>query len=463
MITSTLFLAALSVLAADDKVDKLELPAVYALRVARAETIANGTIEHAVLLVENGKLTVVGEDLPVERGIAIIDRPDWVVMPGLVDCRSRAGLAARGSNNSNPEVQASGELYPQPVYAELLKAGVTTLGLVPPGEGLPGQAVAVRTAGATAAEMILRDPAYLFIQLRADTKSKKMVSDGFAAVDEYEEKVKKAKEKWEKEQEKAKKSSKSKEDEKKGDEKKSEEKKGDEKESDAKQDEKGKEEKPPEGKQEEGKDKAKKDEAVFTPPEPEPKVKPFLALRAGTLPAVIDISKAGEYLHVLDVLKEEEEISWSLMCILQDDIDLYEITESFGKTGGRIVLSPEITLQPFTRRDRNLPAEFAAAGAKLAFLPSSDSPAGYSSWISDVGNVVRFGLPRDVALRALTLEPAEVMGVAERLGSLEAGKDANLILFDGDPFQPETRIQMVILEGKNVYEYEAPLTGGEPE
>jgi imidazolonepropionase-like amidohydrolase len=457
MIASTLLLGALSVLAAD-KQDKTVLPAVYALRVGRAETIANGTLEHAVLLVENGKLTVVGEDLPVERGIQTFDRPDWVVMPGLVGVRSRIGLTARGSNNSNPEVKASGELYPQPAYAELIKSGVTTLGLVPPGEGIPGQAVAVRTAGASAAEMILRDPAYLFMQVRADTKSKKMVIDGFAAADEHAEKVKKAKEKWDKEQEKSKKSSKPKEEEKKADDKKGEEKKGEEKGGD----EKGKEEKPPEGKQEEGKEKAKKDEPVFTPPEPDPKVKPFLALRDGTLSAVVDISKAGEYLHVLDVLKDEK-VSWSLMCVLHDDIDLYEITEAFGKTAGRIVLTPEVTLQPFTRRDRNLPAEFAAAGAKVALLPRSDSPAAYDSWLTDVGNVVRFGLPRDVALRAITLEPAEVLGVAERVGSLEAGKDANLILLDGDPLQPETRIQMVILEGKNAYEYEAPTTGGDPE
>jgi imidazolonepropionase-like amidohydrolase len=119
-------------------------------------------------------------------------------------------------------------------------------------------------------------------------------------------------------------------------------------------------------------------------------------------------------------------------------------------------------LQPFTRRDRNLPAEFVAAGAKLAFVPRSDSQAAYRSWLTDVGSVVRFGLDREVALRALTLEPAEVLGVADRVGSLAAGKDANLILLDGDPLEPATRIQMVILDGKNVYEYEAPTTGGDP-
>src|SRR5262245_56963043 len=203
MITSTLLLGFLSLLPGEDKT---VLPPVYALRVARAETIASGTVEHAVVLVENGKITVVGEDLPVERGIPVIDHPDWVVMPGLVSCRSRAGLDGRAGNASNPEIKASAELYPQdPSYAELIKAGVTTLGLIPAGEGIPGQAVAVRTQGATPAEVILKDPAFLYMQVRAETKSKKMIIDGFAGADEHAEKVAKAKEKWEKEQEKNKK------------------------------------------------------------------------------------------------------------------------------------------------------------------------------------------------------------------------------------------------------------------
>ncbi len=452
MITSTLLLGALSVLPGDDKTvlplvydGRTVLPPVYALRVARAETIANGTVEHAVVLVENGKITVVGEDLPVERGIPIIDHQDWVVMPGLVSCRSRAGLGSRGGSGSNPEVKASAELYPKEAsYKTLLEAGVTTLGLVPAGEGIPGQAVGVRTQGATPAEVILKDPAYLYMQVRAETKSKKMIIDGFAAADEHAEKVAKAKEKWEKEQEKAKKS-KPKEEEKKGEEKKGDEKAGEEKKEDEKK--------------EEGKDKKG---PVFTPPEPDPKVKPFIELREGKLSALFDISKAGEYLHLLDVLGEEK-ITYSVACNLRDDIDLYEIAESFGKTGGRIVLTPEVTLQPFTRRDRNLPAELVAAGAKLALLPRSDSQTSYASWLTDVGNLVRFGLDRAVALRALTLEPAEVLGVADRVGTLEAGKDANLILLDGDPFEPRTRIRMVILEGQNAYEYEAPTTGGDDE
>ena len=60
-------------------------------RVGRAETVSKGVIEHAVIFVEDGKIVMIGEDLPVERGIPVIDKPDWTVMPGLVNCYTRVG------------------------------------------------------------------------------------------------------------------------------------------------------------------------------------------------------------------------------------------------------------------------------------------------------------------------------------------------------------------------------------
>ncbi len=429
MILSTLLLSSLPAVA---PAQDTHLPDVYALRVGRAETIANGAVEHAVVLVESGKITVVGEDLPIERGIPVIDRPDWVLMPGLVNCYSRSGMDSRGSSSSEPHLLASAELYPrQDVYGDLLELGVTTLGLYPSGSGIPGQAVAVKPHGETKDEMILQDSAYLKVVLRSNVKSKKMLMDGFGKADEHDEKVAKAREKWEKDQEKKKKKSKSKKDD---------------KDDDKKDDDDKKEEKKDEGSD------------VFTPPEPDEKVLPFLNLREGKLSALMSISKASDYLHLIDALGDEE-ITYSVHCPLRNDIDLYEVKDKVGEAGARIVLEPEITLQPWTRRDRNLPAEFVEAGAKLALVPRSDSMTSYRNWLTDVGHLVKAGLDRDVALRAMTLEPAEVLGLGERIGSIEKDKDANLILLDGDPLEPSTRIRMVILDGKNVYEYE-PVYGG---
>ena len=75
---------------------------LLAIRVGRAETISQGSIENAVILVEDGKIVTVGEDLPVERGIPVLDRPEWVVTPGLLNCHSRLGMDSRGGNGFEP-------------------------------------------------------------------------------------------------------------------------------------------------------------------------------------------------------------------------------------------------------------------------------------------------------------------------------------------------------------------------
>jgi len=412
---------------------------LLAIRVGRAETISKGVIEHAVVFVENGKIVTIGEDLPIERGIPVIDKPDWVVMPGFVNSYSRMGCDSEGSDDMSPEIKCSDELWPgADDYAEVIKYGVTTLGLYPAGNGIPGQAVAVRTKAKTKAEMILKDPAYLKIILRADSSSKKRIADGFKKADDYNEKVKKAREKWDKDQEKKG----SKKTEEKKPEEKPEEKKGgmaeDPKPEDAKTDKK---------------------DSGFVPPEPEPKTKPFVDLRNGSLHALVSITSAAEYLHWLDALGKET-ITFDLRCVLSRDSDLFYVKskkdydldeDGIGDKKLRVVIEPLLTLEPSTMRTRNLAMEFSNAGAKIVFIPRNDTMTDHKNWLAAVGEIVGAGLKRDIALRAMTLEPAEMLGVGDRVGSLEKGKDANMVFLNGDPFQPSTRIQAVMLDGKFVF------------
>lgn len=66
------------------------------------------------------------------------------------------------------------------------------------------------------------------------------------------------------------------------------------------------------------------------------------------------------------------------------------------------------------------------------------------------GMAAAFGLPREVALRAITLSPAEILGVADRIGSLEAGKDATLIVTDGDPLETPTQVEQAYIQGRKI-------------
>ena len=68
-----------------------------------------------------------------------------------------------------------------------------------------------------------------------------------------------------------------------------------------------------------------------------------------------------------------------------------------------------------------------------------------------VGEIVAAGLDRAAALRALTQEPADLLGLGDRVGSLEAGKDANMIFVKGDPFEPGAKVEAVMIDGKFAY------------
>lgn len=408
MILNTLLMAASPMLA-----PRPVQPDTVAIKVDRAETVSDGTIRHAVILIEDGKIAIVGEDLAIERGIPVIDLgPGSVAMPGLVNAYSRQGMDSRGANDSKPGLRASAELYPSSRnYAELLEAGVTTLGLYPAGNGIPGRAVVVKPHGATAAEMTLADDAYLKIILQSNSRSKKMLRHGFEEADGYIEEEAKAKEKWDKAKEKYDKDKKKKKDD---------------------------------------DDKPLKEVGPYTPPTPKPEAEAFQALRDRELRALISISSAADYLHLIDAIGDEE-FDWDLRIRVLSSLNMFYVKSELGQLGCRVVMEPSLSLHPNTRRQRNLPMELSEAGAKLVLIPRSDGITDQRAWLKNTGELIGAGLSRDVALRAMTLEPAELLGVGERLGSLSAGKDANILFFKADPFEPGTQIEAVMLEGEIVY------------
>jgi imidazolonepropionase-like amidohydrolase len=92
-------------------------------------------------------------------------------------------------------------------------------------------------------------------------------------------------------------------------------------------------------------------------------------------------------------------------------------------------------------------AQLAAAGVPFAF--SSQGLANPADFVRNVGRVVRDGgLSADRALAALTTDAARMAGVSNRLGSIEKGKIANLIVTDGDVFADGSRIRRVFVDGR---------------
>ena len=107
------------------------------------------------------------------------------------------------------------------------------------------------------------------------------------------------------------------------------------------------------------------------------------------------------------------------------------------------------------------PAALEKAGVRFAFY--SDGLKNPKEIFDNIRKAIEAGLSKEAALTALTLGPAEIYGVADRLGSLEKGKIANLVITDGELFDEETKVKMVFIDGRKykIRETETP-EGGRP-
>ena len=112
------------------------------------------------------------------------------------------------------------------------------------------------------------------------------------------------------------------------------------------------------------------------------------------------------------------------------------------------------TLRELRFRDRapSAPAALAKANVKFAFY--SGGLATPKDVLKEVKKSIGAGLPADAALRALTLSAAEIYGVSDRMGSIEVGKIANLVVTDGDLFDEKTKIKMVFVDGRRFETHE---------
>ena len=120
---------------------------------------------------------------------------------------------------------------------------------------------------------------------------------------------------------------------------------------------------------------------------------------------------------------------------------------------------PSLRTLRFRDRAPSTPAALSKAGVKFAFY--SGGIAAPKDILKAAKKSIDAGLAPDAALRAFTLSPAEIFGVADRLGSIENGKIANLVLTDGDLFDEKTKIKMVFVDGQR-FEAHEPEKPKEP-
>ena len=118
-------------------------------------------------------------------------------------------------------------------------------------------------------------------------------------------------------------------------------------------------------------------------------------------------------------------------------------------------------LETLELRDRAPHTPAALAEQKVTFAFSSDGLATPAEFLANVRKAIKAGLSADAALRALTLDAAQIYGVQDRLGSLEAGKIANLIVVQGDLLADKSIVKHVFVDGRR-FEVPADATGAAP-
>ena len=118
-----------------------------------------------------------------------------------------------------------------------------------------------------------------------------------------------------------------------------------------------------------------------------------------------------------------------------------------------VILAPTANLPSnFDRLNASLKSAqiLAAAGVTIAFADGRDQTHNARNITQSAGNAVAEGLPWDDALRAITLSPAEMYGVADRIGSIEAGKDADIVIWPGDPLELTNYPEQVFIKGESM-------------
>ncbi|MEE4195359.1 MAG: amidohydrolase [Anaerolineae bacterium] len=385
-------------------------------------TITQGTIENGTMLVENGKITAVGHSLSIPDDAEVIDATGKVITPGFIDAHCHVGVypdgvgydQADGNESTNPvtpHLRALDALNPHdPAWMELVEGGVTTV-LTGPGSAniIGGQWVCVKTAPQPCVEqMVLVEPAGMKMALGENPKrvygsANKLPSTrmGNAAVlrtalaDALNYKAK-----W---------------------------------------DSYKKQLAEYEQKAADGDEKAKKPDQ----PDFDMKLDALLPLFSGEMVARIHAHRADDILTAIRIMEE-----FGVKFTIEHATEGYMIADILAEKGVAVTCGPHLRARSkFETRNRTLknPTILAEAGVKVAI--QTDDMLGVKHLAWHAAAAVKYGMKEEDALKAITIHPAEIIGVDDRIGSLESGKDADFVIHSGHPFSYTSHTEMVFING----------------
>jgi len=386
-------------------------------------TVSHGVIENGLLVMQEGKITAVsgGGSAKVPRDARVIDVTGMTVYPGLIDSETHLGLTEISAEDmTNDLIESSDEIMPHMhVYdafhaeSELIPVarfnGITNAIVAPDsGDTLPGQDAFIQLDGRSSREMLLVKDIALPLNLtgeqrRNETWEKRkfpstrmglaaQLRQAFLDALDYRQKFADY-------------------------EKKKSEATGDD-----------------------------KDRKAPTPPKRDLKLEGLLPYLDGKKPIVL-AAEEGSDLETAVALAREFNLKFVLNHISHSQKILdYVATLRVPVIVGPIYEDPK----PEERYDAvyRLPALLQQRGVKIVF--ASYGAHNVRNLPYAAGYATAFGLSHDEALKAITLNPAEVWGLSDQLGSLDTGKTANVVVANGDPLDVTTDVKQVFIAGREI-------------
>lgn len=398
-----------------------------ALKGGKLLTITHGVIDNGVVVMHNGKIAAVGgAGTAVPPGAQVIDVTGMTVYPGLIDAETHLGLTEIGAEPmTNDLVEPSDEIMPHMhVYdafhaeTELIPVtrlnGITNAVVAPSqGDSLPGQDSFIQLAGRNRDEMILARDIALPMNVSGDQRrrggggpgeggiSGRFPSTRMGVVAQLRQAFLDA------------------------------------------QDYAARQSAPATG----GPQTSVAGQGGGGRQKRDLKMEALLPYLQGKKPVVLSARQADEVMTAVELARE-----FNLRIVLNHVDKAENIVDQIAAYRVPVIVGPIWTFPGDEERYDavyKIPAELAKRGVKIAFATYSDDHNA-RNLPYQAGYAVAFGLPHDEALKAITINPAEMFGVADQLGSLDVGKMANVVVAYGDPLDVRTDIKHVFIQGKEI-------------
>jgi imidazolonepropionase-like amidohydrolase len=378
----------------------------------RVIPIGSDPIERGTVLIDAGRITAVGgPDLRVPADATVVPAEGSYVLPGFIDAHTHLGVREEGEGSAGDDVNEMSEPNTAHVRAidavnpadagfrDAIGGGVLAVN-INPGSGNPigGQTVAVKCWGRTADEMALREPSGLKSALGENPKrvyggrqQMPMSRLGTAAViRDAFTNARNYMERW--------------------------------------------------TLREEGK-----------PLDRDLKMEALARVLRREIPWRQHCHRADD---VATGLRIAAEFGYDL--VIDHGTEAHLLADILATRGVPVIIGPLLTARTKVElRNRSLanPGLLAAAGVTIAI--TTDHPVvPIYLLIHQAALAVKEGLDRDTALRSVTINPARISGIDDRLGSIEPGKDADLCIWSGDPLDLTSRVQRAFIGGREIYRYD---------